>query len=54
MDNYLNFFISRKQAQSVAFSIVDSIEEYVNQHQAEFLEFLGNENSEKKGGEKNE
>ena len=49
MDNYSDFFMSRKQAQAVAFSIIDCVQEYVNQHQTEFEEFLRNEELKERG-----
>ena len=52
--DYSNFSINRKQSQQICFAIIADIEKYVEEHQVEFEEFLTKENSERKGGEKNE
>jgi hypothetical protein len=43
MDRYKNFSISRNQTQTLAFAIIESVEAYVLAHQAEFDEYLKNE-----------
>ena len=49
MDNrYSSFNISRKQAQKLCFAFLADIEAYVDEHQAEFEQFLLEE--ERKGG----
>jgi hypothetical protein len=49
MDGYSSFNMSRKQAMSVAFAIISDIEAYVDDHQAEYEQFLLEEMA-KKGG----
>ena len=38
--------INKEQAKTFAWAIFADIEDYVNEHQAEYQEFLKNENSE--------
>lgn len=43
MDRYLNFTISKRQAQLLAFEFIKDIDDFVTANQAEFDEFLKNE-----------
>ena len=49
---YSNFTIDRKQAQTLAYSILDFIEEYCETHLEEFQEFLKAEETKERGRKK--
>jgi len=57
VDKHSNICIDRKQAQQLAVSCIDEISNYVDEHSAEFNEFLKLEeknNKEKKGRHSND
>ena len=43
MDYYSDFFINRRQAQTLAFAIINDVENYIAEHQTEFEKFLESE-----------
>jgi len=42
---YDSIVISKKQARAIALAIIDDIEPYIKEHQAEYEEFLREENN---------
>jgi hypothetical protein len=53
MESYPNIFIDRKQAQQLAVSCIGEISNYVDEHSAEFEEFLKSEENKQRKNEEN-